>query len=293
MSKELQDMINGLLEDSGTESEEIEEGVEEEEVAEAEAEAENEAETEEAAEAEDEAETEEAAEEGTEEAETEEPAEEEEKAEEPETGEEEPEDELAALKAQNEALLEQLNNLSRPEEKEEPKVEEETKQTVGDFLEGLEVDFDKFQDDPEEFKKFMGTFAERIQTKTVESVLTSLPDVVTRHVTHSQTLKSAAEKFYEENSDLAPIKPYVAKAATAVAAEHPDWTVDQVFAETATRVRTALKLQKTAVASAGRKAGPKAKTRKPGSGGGSRQRQSGGSKLSKMEQQIQDVIDLG
>ena len=145
---------------------------------------------------------------------------------------------------QNRAKLmeEQLANAYKktPAVPEKP-AEEETIQ--GETLFG-EWKFDDIIADEESFKKFLTEFGTKIRTVTKESILKELPQTVTKLTTEQIETRKIVTEFYDANTELQSVKPFVAQITNQVASEHPDWTLPQVLEETAQRSYKALGLKK-------------------------------------------------
>lgn len=121
-----------------------------------------------------------------------------------------------------------------------------------DITEGY--DFDEVLTDPAVFSKcvkdavskVLQAHMDNIQVGAIEKMQTVIPNIVASQVTHQQTLTQAAERFYNEHQPLAQHKPLVASHVTSVASEHPDWGLEQIMAEAATRSYAQLRLTATA-----------------------------------------------
>ena len=125
-------------------------------------------------------------------------------------------------------------------------------------LEALDItegyDFDEVLTDPAVFSKcvkdavskVIQAHMDNIQVGAIEKMQTVIPNIVASQVTHQQTLTQAAERFYNEHQPLAQHKPLVASHVTSVASEHPDWGLEQIMAEAATRSYAQLRLTATA-----------------------------------------------
>lgn len=191
--------------------------------------------------------------------------------------------ELDKLKKQNEVLRQQLQETSaETAEKEKPI---ESTPLSDDFLK--DYDFDEVRDDPEKFKKFMFDVANYVKKQTEESVYKNLPQTVSSIAGQQIELRQTAQNFYNENPELAEVKPFVAKITNQVASENPQWDMQKVLAEVAKRSYKSLGLEKSA------KPQSKSNKSKPGfaeSKGGSKRRNKAGSELSELEQEIQDIL---
>lgn len=191
--------------------------------------------------------------------------------------------ELEELKKQNELLQARLNEAySKPQP---PK--EETKPAVNlsddDLLMGMK--FDDIIESQESFQSFLKQFMTKTVEITRENVLKDLPKTV-NSLTHQQIeARKTVDVFYGEHPQLATVKPYVAQVVSTVAAEHADWELPRVLEEAAERTYKALGLKRQ-VEKADRKKPAFAPTQ---TGGGSRGRSSDPS-LSKLEQEIAELL---
>ena len=80
----------------------------------------------------------------------------------------------------------------------------------------------------------------RVVNLTAQTIVRNLPSMVQTQVATHSSLREATESFYKENEDLLPVRKTVGNVADQVAAEHPDWTIPQLFEETANRTRKIL-----------------------------------------------------
>jgi len=78
---------------------------------------------------------------------------------------------------------------------------------------------------------------------SAESILQSLPRIVTQYISQHIEMRDIVGKFYEENSDLIPVKRTVAAVANEIAAANPDLSTDEVFKRTAQQTRVLLRLK--------------------------------------------------
>ena len=113
-----------------------------------------------------------------------------------------------------------------------------------DYLDGL--DLDDVTTDPKLFNNVLSKIESRIRgaiaEETTRSTLMAIPDVVQYQIKQQAALDELVREFYEGNQDLKPVKHTVAMVAQNIASEHPDWTVKQVFEESAVKTREILKL---------------------------------------------------
>ena len=120
------------------------------------------------------------------------------------------------------------------------------------FLESI-TDLDEVFSSPENFNKLLlavhNNALEEASKLTAERILSNLPQVMSQYVTQHLSMNKLVDDFYTANADLAPMKRTVTAVANEVSAEHPEYTTQQVFDETAKRTRSILKLQQIPVAS--------------------------------------------
>lgn len=174
--------------------------------------------------------------------------------EEPET----PEQKLERLEAQNKKLMEFIGRSPtetpkpeiKPDEKPdvpEPKPEapQEIKVEDVDFLKGMsQEEVEKLIESPEALNKLLN----QVRRASIESAIPlaqertmlNVPQVTAAYVKRYNTMKALVDDFYKENEDLKVVQRAVGQVANEVHSEHPDWTIQQVFKEAATKTREAL-----------------------------------------------------
>ncbi len=87
------------------------------------------------------------------------------------------------------------------------------------------------------FNIFISNLTEHILRK----VMISVPDLVIHHIKNEQSYKIIKEKFFTDNPELVNYKPVVAQCLNEVAAEHPDWGIEQVFVESGIRSKKTIR----------------------------------------------------
>ncbi len=170
------------------------------------------------------------------------------------------EDEAAPTEAQTiEALRKQLADAlastpgAPPVTKAETETPAEVKvETPVDVVPEYVTDatFDKMLEDPQAFNKLIhdaiqqgiAAQTQKIQLGAVETMQTAIPNIVAAQIAQQESLNKAAQSFYTEHAALEAYRPVVANNVNAIAAEHPDWTLDQIMPEAATRSYTQLQL---------------------------------------------------
>ena len=114
------------------------------------------------------------------------------------------------------------------------------------FLEGF-GDLDEVFSSTENFNRLLlavhNNALEEASKLTAERILSNLPQIMSQYVTQHISMNRLVDDFYSVNSDLAPMKSTVTAVANEISAEHPEYTTQQVFDETAKRTREILKLQ--------------------------------------------------
>ena len=150
----------------------------------------------------------------------------------PEVVEEKPNDELELLKKQNELLLTQLNDVSNKllaiSAKGETQKEEESEDV--DFLSGQDIE--EILVDPGKLNAILNQVYKKAEASGYEKALRSIPQIVDKHINNQLTVKEKVDLFYKQNPALDPVRNYVAKVASSIQSEHPDWDIDTIFAET-------------------------------------------------------------
>ncbi len=116
----------------------------------------------------------------------------------------------------------------------------------------FDEDFDFFQgqdsedvfDDPKKFGKCLVDFANQVSQKTVVQTMLAVPEVIRHQTKEELSIQKTVDKFYSDNEDLKPLKATVAQVCNKVASEHPDYTLEEIFKESADRTRKVLNLVK-------------------------------------------------
>lgn len=95
----------------------------------------------------------------------------------------------------------------------------------------------------------MGGVEKRIVESATESILRSIPVLVSKVADESVVRRMAVAEFYSANKDLVNNKAFVGMVANEMAQLHPEWTLDQVISELGPEVRKRLNLVTNAPAS--------------------------------------------
>ena len=77
-----------------------------------------------------------------------------------------------------------------------------------------------------------------------DNVLGSVQELVSRYVRDQLSMSEMVKELYDANEDLRPLRRTVAAYAKEISRDNPDLKPQDVFTQTATKVRTALKLKK-------------------------------------------------
>jgi hypothetical protein len=173
---------------------------------------------------------------------------------------------MAALKAQNEALLKHIEELSgqviggvmqpqtaqAAEPKEAPQAQAPAPQVAAGPTNFLgETSIDDLLEDPAKFNAVLNNVAQNAQAgaqqQAVQQVLRSVPELVMGYITRHSAMNRMVDDFYLENTDLVNVKQTVAAVANDVHAKNPELGVEEVFKQSAEATRKLLGLQKQAV----------------------------------------------
>ena len=84
---------------------------------------------------------------------------------------------------------------------------------------------------------------EAASTRSAELTLKSIPQTVSKHIRQAQVMQETVNDFYRRNDDLSNVKPIVTAMANRIAADHPEYTVQQLFSASATETRKLLGIQ--------------------------------------------------
>lgn len=151
---------------------------------------------------------------------------------------------FSRMQEENKALREQLSDLVKtfgqkpeppPERRELPAERRQEPKGEVNFLEGVEVD--RLFDDP---SSVLNTLLNKVYQRGREAALEDLPTLVESHARQVVDVRLQADRFWKENSDLREYQDFVGVVANQVVNENPNWTLDQVYNETAKRTRERL-----------------------------------------------------
>jgi len=79
----------------------------------------------------------------------------------------------------------------------------------------------------EKFNQFLVVLEENILRKNMLAV----PALVIHHLKNEISYNKIKEDFFKKNPELIPHKPVFAQQLNIVAAEHVDWSIEQVFTQ--------------------------------------------------------------
>ena len=179
-----------------------------------------------------------------------------------------PPDEMELLRNQNRLLIERLEKVSGPAPIEpaaptSAPVPEPTLPAPApiraptlmveeiDFLAG--EDPEKLAEDPVAFNRLLNKIYAKAVEQAIplaaERTMLNVPSLVVQHVRQQSAMNKLVDDFYKTNTDLVPVKRSVGLISNEVHAENPDWTVEKVFTEAATRTRTLLGMPQRAIVS--------------------------------------------
>lgn len=150
--------------------------------------------------------------------------------------------ELASLKAQNEALLKQLEEVSRRQEI-KPEEKKSLEFDAAHYAEVFkDLNLDNVIDTEDHFKQFLLTFASAIHKDVAEKLMPEMPRIANEQVQRHLTIQEIREEFYRNHKVLNPVRSYVAQIANIVAQEDPTKSLMEVLEESAKRAKQALNL---------------------------------------------------
>ena len=106
-------------------------------------------------------------------------------------------------------------------------------------------------EDPDKLTQLFNAALNQAYSKAIEQAIPlaqertmlSVPQVTAQYIKRHNAMKALVDDFYGKNPDLKVVQRSVGMIANEVHSEHPDWQVQQVFDEAATRTRNALGLK--------------------------------------------------
>lgn len=77
------------------------------------------------------------------------------------------------------------------------------------------------------------TFLSEFEANVKRQMILLVPDLVLKHIQDQYKYKELVSKFYEAHPELVEDKALVGHLTNKVAAEHPDWDIEQIFSHSA------------------------------------------------------------
>lgn len=154
------------------------------------------------------------------------------------------------------------------------------------FIETEEA-FDKALNNVDNFNALLQSVIE----KAHEAWEARLPQVVSPLIHQTYNQRSIVDDFYRANQDLATNKAYVGIVANEIAAQHPDWDMGKVIENLAGEVRNRLRLGNVPASTTPSPIEPPLQTPPPAFAGNPGARRGTPTPMSKVEQEIADLLD--
>ncbi len=226
------------------------------------------------------------------------------------------EDALAQLKIQNQALMEQVEELSgqifagpqvkkpegkadtKPGDKKDEKADEKADEKKLEPTQFVNQEtFEEATSSPEGLNALLtavvDTAAKEGERRGYERAIRETPALVDQLTEKAVGVREAVHDFLDVNKDLIPVRQYVGLMVNQLKAENPDWALDKLFEEAGKVVREKLKLSKVAK-EVNDETGSEDKPAfsKRGAGGGGKGRQDTSSKLTDLQKEIGELADV-
>jgi hypothetical protein len=139
---------------------------------------------------------------------------------------------------------------------EKPPVEQKQTLPVVEEFEYKDIDFvgdlnmDDVTADPKLFNQVINKAVKTgidialktIPQHSVKQTLLAIPQVIQAQIKQQSYIDSMVNTFYQENEDLVSVKYTVGQVAESIAAEHPEYGIEQLFKEAGEKTRQILKL---------------------------------------------------
>ena len=226
------------------------------------------------------------------------------------------EDNLAQLEIQNQALMEQVEELSgqifagpqvkKPEDKAETKLEDKKDEKADEKADEKKLEptqfvnqetFEEATSSPEGLNALLtavvDTAAKEGERRGYERAIRETPALVDQLTEKAVGVREAVHDFLDVNKDLIPVRQYVGLMVNQLKAENPDWPLDKLFGEAGKVVREKLKLSKVAKeVNENKGSEDKPAFSKRGAGGGGKGRQDTSSKLTDLQKEIGELADV-
>lgn len=78
----------------------------------------------------------------------------------------------------------------------------------------------------------------------LEATYKGLPRTISTYAKQQIEVTTTVNDFYQQNKDLVPLKPALARIAQKIGAEHPEYSLPQLLSESAKTARTIFKMHK-------------------------------------------------
>jgi hypothetical protein len=119
----------------------------------------------------------------------------------------------------------------------------------------------------------------------LEATYRNLPRTVSTYAKEQIDTVNRVNDFYQQNKDLIPLKPALARIAQKIGTEHPEYTLTQLLVESAKAARTIFKMKREA---------PKKVSKTPAfvqqKGGANRVQSARGTGTKSLEDEVMDLI---
>ena len=158
-------------------------------------------------------------------------------------------DVVSTLRNQIEELQASIAEMKKPQESGETGEADAKTMPIkdGEVLDFVgDQDLDELLSDKNKFNEFLSGVVNQVRNNTTEQVYRNLPQMVQTQVQSQNQLKTFVDEFYKQNEDLLPVRKTVGAVANEIAAEHPEYELNQLFSETEAKVRKMMGLKRDA-----------------------------------------------
>ncbi len=222
---------------------------------------------------------------------------------------------LTQLQSQNEALMTQIEELSgqifagpdpiekddkksddKKDDKKDDKAETEDKKlSVPEFVN--QESFEEATSSPGGLNALLARVVEVATQEGArigyERAIRETPALVDSMTEKTMNTREAVRDFLSENKDLIPVRAYVGLETNKLRAENPDWPLEKLFNEAGKAVRERLKFSKVVEeVNEDKSTEDKAAFTKRGAGGGGKGRSDTKSKLTPLQEEINDLAEV-
>lgn len=158
-------------------------------------------------------------------------------------------EEVEALTEREKALIAQFTETDNTEEEpfdpSIPPTQTWTRQEYQFFKEGENID--EILADPAKINAKMAELyndaLQKAMQLSLEATYKGLPRTVATYAKQQIDVVNTVNDFYQQNKDLIPLKPALARVAQKIGTEHPEYTLPQLLSESAKAARTIFKLK--------------------------------------------------